>query len=646
MAVPDSRGIRVLLVEDNPGDARLIREALRGPGGPAFSVVVAGRLSEALEHLGRGGFDVALVDLSLPDSRGLDTFLRVREKARAVPVLVLSGLEDSEVAGRAVREGAQDYVYKSQLMGDQLSRAILYALSRQQLMQQLEEHVKELHASEERYHAVTEAAQDAIVSIDEANEIVFANSAAERLFGYGLGELVGRRAADLLDEVARGKFEAAMEKVVRAHPGEVPQGVALLEGRRRGGGALDIELTFGVAGEPGQRRFTLIMRDVTERRIAEEVIRRSEERYLALVQGLDAIVWEADLGRTRFTFVSQRVETLLGYPATAVTGGDNFWELHVFPADYEQVLRSRAERGEPNADHFLEYRFRAADGRWVWLRDVVRVLKDSEGRPERLSGVMIDVSEVNAVQQYRENLIDVISHEFRTPVTVIQGYAQLLTEGREKIKPETEKAAKERIQMASAHLSYLLGSITELSRLRTGGQPAQLETVRARELIEGALAALASRGRNVGGNVRVKIGPDADELRADRRKMLIALVELLDNAAKFSRPSEPILVETRVSGENVVLTVEDQGPGIPEAVRDHLFKPFVQGDMSSVRPAGGAGLGLAVVAGLVRAQGGRVEVDSVVGKGSAFHIVLARGPPPSRSEAGGAAGSPRLDGSS
>src|SRR3989304_2413057 len=156
MAVPDSRGIRVLLVEDNPGDARLIREAL----------------------MGRGGFGGALVDLSLPDSRGLDTFLRVREKARAVPVLVLSGLEDSEVAGRAVREGAQDSVYKSQLLGDQLSRAILYAPSRQQLMQQLEEHVKELHASEGRYHAVTEAAQDAIVSIDEANEIVFANSAA------------------------------------------------------------------------------------------------------------------------------------------------------------------------------------------------------------------------------------------------------------------------------------------------------------------------------------------------------------------------------------------------------------------------------------------------------------------------------------
>ncbi len=635
MAVQTSKGIRVLLVEDNPGDARLIREALRAPGGPKFSVVVAGRLSEALEQLGQGGFDVALVDLSLPDSKGMDTFLRVREKARAVPVLVLSGLEDSEVAARAVREGAQDYVYKSQLLGDQLSRAILYALSRQQLMQQLEEHVKELHASEERYQAVTEAAQDAIVSIDEANEIVFANSAAERLFGYGVGELVGRRATDLLDEVARGKFDAAMTALAGAGPGEVPRGVASLAGRRRGGGALDIELTFGVAGEPGQRHFTLIMRDVTERRIAEEVIRRSEERYHALVDGLDAIVWEADLLRNRFTFVSHRVETMLGYPALDLTGHDDFWELHVFPADYEQVLRGRAERGEKGEDHVLEYRFKAADGRWVWLRDVVRVLKDSAGRPERLSGVMIDVSEVNAVQQYRENLIDVISHEFRTPVTIIQGYAQLLTEGRAKLKPETEQLAQERIRTASTHLAYLLGSITELSRLHAGGQAAQLDSLPVADLIRDAVASLASRGRDVSGSVRVKIGWDAERIRCDRRKMLISLVELLDNAAKFSRPKEPIWVEARLDGDEYVLTVEDKGPGISDAMRDSLFKPFVQADMSSVRPAGGAGLGLAVVSGLVKAQGGRVDLESVMGEGSAFHIMMPVHPGAGRATSNG-----------
>src|SRR5882672_10776118 len=128
-------GIKVLLIEDNAGDARLVREALSAQGPPNFEVAVADRLSTALDRLDHEAFDVALVDLSLPDSQGLDTFKQVRAHARSVPVLVLTGLDDESIATRAVGEGAQDYVLKRNLATDILPRAILYALSRQQLLQ-------------------------------------------------------------------------------------------------------------------------------------------------------------------------------------------------------------------------------------------------------------------------------------------------------------------------------------------------------------------------------------------------------------------------------------------------------------------------------------------------------------------------------
>jgi signal transduction histidine kinase len=136
------------------------------------------------------------------------------------------------------------------------------------------------------------------------------------------------------------------------------------------------------------------------------------------------------------------------------------------------------------------------------------------------------------------------------------------------------------------------------------------------------VAALTARGRSVENSVQIHISRGAERVQADRRKLLISLVELLDNAAKFSPPKAPIWVGARLEGQEVVITVEDKGPGIQDSVRDHLFRPFVQADMTAVRPTGGAGLGLAVVSGLVKAQGGRVEVDTVVGEGSAFHIVL------------------------
>jgi PAS domain S-box-containing protein len=353
-------------------------------------------------------------------------------------------------------------------------------------------------------------------------------------------------------------------------------------------------------------------------------LRSTQERYRALVDGLDAIVWEADLERRRFTFVSNRAEKMLGYPVSDMVESDGFWESHVHPHDFEGEIERRAHAGALESDHVVEYRLKSADGRWVWMRDVVRVLRDGEGRPVQLAGVMIDVSEIVAIQQYRENLIDVISHEFRTPVTIIQGYAQLLTEAPGRMKPEAIKAAKERIKTASEHLSYLLNSITELSRLRSGGPPPRKEVLGSAEVIREAVSALTARGRGVESLVNINVSRGAERIEADRRKLVISLVELLDNAAKFSPPGAPIWVDAHLEGENLVISVEDQGPGIPDSLRDGLFKPFVQADMTAVRTTGGAGLGLAVVSGLVQVQGGRVEVDSVVGEGSAFNIVMPR----------------------
>jgi signal transduction histidine kinase len=101
-------------------------------------------------------------------------------------------------------------------------------------------------------------------------------------------------------------------------------------------------------------------------------------------------------------------------------------------------------------------------------------------------------------------------------------------------------------------------------------------------------------------------------------------VELLDNAAKFSPKGSPIIVRVKAEDGDVVISVEDKGPGVPANVQRRMFEPFSQGDMTSVRKVGGAGLGLAVVAGLVRSQGGRVEVQSKPGQGAVFRVVLPR----------------------
>ena len=135
----DNRPLRVLLIEDNPADARMISEMLKGLPEGVFELESVDRLSTGLERLGDGERDVVLLDLSLPDSQGFDTFLKLREKAGAVPIVLLTGLDDEALAIRAVHEGAQDYLNKGQVDAHLLSRAIRYAIERNKLIRELQD---------------------------------------------------------------------------------------------------------------------------------------------------------------------------------------------------------------------------------------------------------------------------------------------------------------------------------------------------------------------------------------------------------------------------------------------------------------------------------------------------------------------------
>lgn len=126
-----TKPVHVLLIEDNPGDARLVREALCGAATIEASVTTVARLDDGLSLLDRGGIDVVLLDLTLPDSRGIDTFRRLRDYARKLPVIVLSGMADEVLAVQAVREGAQDYLVKGEAPAHLLVRAIRYGIERQ-----------------------------------------------------------------------------------------------------------------------------------------------------------------------------------------------------------------------------------------------------------------------------------------------------------------------------------------------------------------------------------------------------------------------------------------------------------------------------------------------------------------------------------
>lgn len=183
--------LAVLLVEDNPGDARLVREMLRDARGASIELECADRLATGLERLRQSSVDVVLLDLSLPDAQGLDTFIRARSAAPDLPIVVLSGLDDESLAMCAVQEGAQDYLVKGHVDGNLLVRCMRYAVERKRaeaernnllLREQAARAQAETLATER--DAILRQIADGVVIADPDGRITFVNAAARQLLGH------------------------------------------------------------------------------------------------------------------------------------------------------------------------------------------------------------------------------------------------------------------------------------------------------------------------------------------------------------------------------------------------------------------------------------------------------------------------------
>ena len=256
-------GIRVLLVEDNPGDARLFTELVRDTGAGQWSLVQVDRLSRALDRLSREPFDVMLLDLSLPDAEGLETLIRAHRAAPKIPIVVLTGHDDEALAVRAVRAGAQDYLVKGRLDGDLLVRSIRYASERGRAIEALERR-------EEHYRSLIENSMDLISILNLDGTIRYVSPSHERILGHTVDELVGRNVLSFVHPQDKARVQTALVNGNNGRP---------LECRvRHGDGSWRVLESFSrdlshVAGVNGM---VVNARDITERKQLEEQLHHSQ----------------------------------------------------------------------------------------------------------------------------------------------------------------------------------------------------------------------------------------------------------------------------------------------------------------------------------------------------------------------------------
>lgn len=252
--------IRVLLVEDSATDALLLQEALSDIPGIEYAVTHVERLADCLARLREEKFDVVLLDLGLPDSRGAETFARLHQEEVSVPVLVLTGLDDESTGMKTLQEGAQDYLIKHQLQGSLLGRSIRYAIERHRL-------TTELRDSERRFRALIEHGADSVAVIDADNKIKYLSPAVTAVEGYSPEELLGQNGVENTHPDDLPMVQKIVQQLL-ANPGKsVP---VLWRRRHKDGRWLWLEgVVTNLLGDPAVRGIVTNYRDITERKQAE-----------------------------------------------------------------------------------------------------------------------------------------------------------------------------------------------------------------------------------------------------------------------------------------------------------------------------------------------------------------------------------------
>jgi PAS domain S-box-containing protein len=624
----------VLLIEDNPGDARLVVEMLKEAGGDGIVLDHADRLSTAVQKLSAQEPDAVLLDLNLPDSNGLDTFSQIHLRFSQTPLIVLTGLADEEVGTQAVHAGAQDYLVKGQFQASQLARSIRYAVERHRTAQAL-------RRSEARLAGLIDSAMDAIITVEEEGRIILFNPAAEKMFGCSAAEAVG----SLLDRFISKRWRAAHTEHLRAfgHSGVTSPkmgGDHTVFGLRADGIEFPAEVSISRQISPaGHRLFTAILRDVTERK-------RTEAEHLRLMTSIEQCAETIIITDPKGTiqYVNPRFSEVSGYSREEAVGRNprllksgkhppeffkEFWKAIRAGQTWHGEIINRRKDGTLYTDELHVAPVRDAAGNITHfisnqLDITERKRAEEEVRElnqELEARVKTRTAELEAAITELEAFNSSVAHDLRSPLRHMAGFAKILVEehGRE-LSLEAQEHL-ERIRSGAIRMGKLVDDLLDLARV--GRRALNWQQTNLQELAAEVVRELEAETQ--GRQIEWRMGK-LPLVVCDRALLKQAFYNLLSNAVKYTRRRNPAVIELGSSEEGGAnpIFVRDNGVGFNMKHAGKLFGIFQR--LHREEEFEGTGVGLAVVQRVINRHGGRVWAEAEPNRGASFYFTLS--PPP------------------
>lgn len=536
----------------------------------------------------------------------------------------------------------------------------------------------ELRASEAKFSGILEIADDAIITVDEAQSIVHFNKGAEKMFGYTVEETRGHP----LDLLIPARYRRAHGAHVQGfgHSPETSRRMGErreIFGVRRGGEEFPAEASISKLETPEGRLYTVVMRDVSERKRAEEareLLATVSERLAQSIEPdatADAIVNAAvprfaDICLLDVVEPDGTIRRLASVPAApdvaralAAMVGDGTLSPDS-PSRVIDVLRSsRAEVVSPVTEEWVESHTHAPDSwRHLGVHSLVIVPLTVHARtigvlsflatgPNRrpYSAADLPLAEemghrvalafenarlyesARSATRARDEVLGVVSHDLRNPISAIGMLAHGLRE------PATDAATRhemaDSITQATVWMQRLIQDLLDVSAIEARHLSVERAPRALAPIVATAVSLMAADARERDLTIHVDVPDDLPPVDVDAERIVQVLANLLGNAVKFTAPSGSVTVCAKAEAGTVVVSVTDTGAGIPPEDLPNVFTRYWHARRQADRR--GSGLGLAIARGIVDAHGGRIWADSTVGGGSTFSFALpvaARAPEP------------------
>ncbi len=645
--------INILLIEDNPADSELVSIFLKGIYLNQSTLARADSLTMGMGLIDESHFDIIILDLTLPDSWGLDTFSKLHDKAPNIPIIVLTGMEDETIGINAVKMGAQDFLLKGKIKGNDLQRSINYSIERHKLIQSLAEKTNALYIEKQKLAEAQKLAHIGSWEWDVANKKVSWSDEFYRIHGLkpGEGELSPDTMISNIHPDDAEYIRSIFQNIIKT-----AKQITFTYRIIRKDGAIRTIYSGGevIQNEKGETvKLIGTGQDVTERVQEEEM----EKLALAATKSFNSVIITNEEGNIEW--VNEGFTALTGYKSEEIKGthGESLRRGNEKGVSenisyYQNVVKNKKPVTYESRNYSKEYKE-------YWTITTLTPVLDKSGKVRRIIAIDSDITvrkqmeedllrankiaenslmkgntALNDLMKVKEQLEESLhikeqflanmSHEIRTPMNAIIGFTGLIL--KTPLSPE-QKQYTDAIKISGENLIVIINDILDFSKIQSGKITLEQIEFSLSQVVSTLTELMLPKSVEKKIKLSKTIDPKIpDKLVGDPTRLNQILLNLVGNSIKFTSKGEvKINVELLSETDELVdlqFSISDTGIGIPKNKLPSIFDSFTQATYDTTRKYGGTGLGLTIVKQLIELHKGTINVNSEVNKGSIFSFKL------------------------